>query len=125
MVTICVIQIKFLAMNEDYTRGSREESAPDLRYYKTQLTVLADLAEKASQLRFAFFQHILLVSASVLGILISLHENSSPCIYIRLVFLLSLVLFGLGILSTGIVVMITRFLGKSFKSATRRNLNKH
>jgi hypothetical protein len=91
-------------MNKDYTQESHEESAPDIQYYRDQLPKLAKLAEKSSRLRFAFFQHILLVSASVLGILISLHENSSPCIYIRLVFLLSLLLFGLGILSTGIVV---------------------
>ena len=90
--------------NKDQSQWSRQEKAPDLKYYQGQLRVVSELVEKSSQLRFSFFQHILLVSSSILGILIALHSSNSPYIYIRLVFLLALVLFALGILSTGVVV---------------------
>jgi hypothetical protein len=76
----------------------------DNRYYYNQLETQADLAAQSSDKQAAFFQHILLVSSSILGILISLHTNTSAILYIRLVYVLSVASLALGVLTTGIVV---------------------
>ncbi len=51
-----------------------------------------------------FSQQFLLVSSTLLGIVVSLHSTNSQCLYIRLVFLLALVLLSLGVLANMIVV---------------------
>ncbi|MDR2816159.1 MAG: hypothetical protein LBB62_05600 [Proteiniphilum sp.] len=89
---------------KDLSQKNPEDKGPGLEYYRDLLREFPAMAEKASQIRYVFFQHILLVSSSVLGILISLHQNNSPCIYTRLVFLLSLLLFAAGILCIGIIL---------------------
>lgn len=76
----------------------------DNDYYRKQLGQLVDLTEKSAEKQLSFFQHILLVSSSTFGILISLHSNSSSCLYIRLVFSLATVILSLGCLTTAIVV---------------------
>lgn len=63
-----------------------------------------NLTNEATEKRAEFYRNILVVSASVLGILISLHTTQSPCIYIRLVFALSVLLLLLGTLSTSLVL---------------------
>lgn len=65
---------------------------------KTLGRITNQLAEK----RHAFLQHVLLVSSTMFGILISLHSNGSELQLARLCFAISLCLLGLGILLTGI-----------------------
>jgi hypothetical protein len=64
----------------------------------------AGYALQAARKRESFFRHALLVSSSIFGILISLHSNSSQCLYIQLVFSLSVVLLACGILITGLAL---------------------
>ncbi|MDR1198516.1 MAG: hypothetical protein LBK94_05830 [Prevotellaceae bacterium] len=71
---------------------------------ENQKLIQAGLGREAIQKRDTFFRHVLLVSSSIFGILVSLHTSSSSCLHIRLVFLLSVVLLALGILLAGIVV---------------------
>lgn len=65
---------------------------------------LVNLTNEATEKRAEFYRNILVVSASVLGILISLHTTQSPCICTRLVFALSVLLLLLGTLSTSLVL---------------------
>lgn len=75
-----------------------------LEYYQRQLRKGEDISVLSSQKILSFWQHILLVASSIDGILISLHETSLQSQYIRLVFLLSIVLLTLAVLTTTIVV---------------------
>ncbi|MCB6971851.1 MULTISPECIES: hypothetical protein [Butyricimonas] len=51
-----------------------------------------------------FFRHILFVSVSIFGIIISLHSKLPESLYIRLVFALSMGILLLGILLVGLAV---------------------
>lgn len=73
-------------------------------YYDTQFKKVQEITDKSFQLRLSFWQHILLVSSSIDGILISLHVGNSGCIYTQVAFVLSIFLLTLGVLSTTIVV---------------------
>lgn len=73
-------------------------------YYKDQLKLGEELTTKAAEKILSFWQHLLLVSSSIDGILISLHAGSSESLYIRLAFFLSTILLTIGVLSTCIVV---------------------
>lgn len=75
------------------------------------------LARESSEKQYLFFQHILLVSASIFGIVVSLHSYSASPLYIRLVFALSMVLFALGILTTGIVLYNQTYLAERMQKA--------
>lgn len=76
----------------------------DNSYYENQLKLLVEMTNEASEKRISFFQHVLLVSASILGIIISLHTTNTQCLYIRLVFLASTVFLLLGIISLAVVL---------------------
>lgn len=73
-------------------------------YYEKKMRTMEDLTNQSSQRTLSFWQHILLVSSSIDGILISLHTGQSEHIYTQLAFLLSTVVLSLGILTTSIVV---------------------
>ena len=73
-------------------------------YYKEQIRQLTEVMEKSTEKKISFFQHLLLVSASIVGIVISLHTTNSECLYIRLVFLVSTGLLSLGALSLAVVL---------------------
>lgn len=73
-------------------------------YYEKKMRTMEDLTNQSSQRTLSFWQHILLVSSSIDGILISLHAGQSEHIYTQLAFLLSTVVLSLGILTTSIVV---------------------
>jgi hypothetical protein len=72
--------------------------------FENQKRIQANYGEEAGRKRDSFFRHVLLVSSSIFGIVVSLHTSSSSCLYIRLVFGFSMVLLALGILLAGIVV---------------------
>jgi hypothetical protein len=88
-------------------------------HYRKQLDLLVGLAEKSADRQLSFFQHILLVSSSTFGILISLHSNSSSCLYIRMVFSLATVLLSLGCLSSALAVFDHSFLVERARQAFR------
>jgi hypothetical protein len=71
--------------------------------FEDQALIQEKLAEEEAQDKRLFFQHVLLVSSSIFGILISLHSNSSAPLRIRLVFLLAEVFLALGILTCAVV----------------------
>ncbi len=73
-------------------------------YYKEQIRQLTEVMEKSTEKKISFFQHLLLVSASIVGIVISLHTTNSESLYIRLVFLVSTTLLSLGALSLTVVL---------------------
>lgn len=73
-------------------------------YYYQRLKEIEHLTHLSFEKKAQFFQHALLVSSGVLGILVSLRANSSDALHIRLVFLLTVLLLGLGILTCSIVV---------------------
>ena len=75
-----------------------------LEYYKKHQKKIEDITAQSSQRILSFWQHILLVSSSLDGILISLHVESSEHLYIRWAFLLSIGLLTLGVLTTSILL---------------------
>lgn len=74
----------------------------DLNHYEDQFPKLVELADQAALKKLSFLQNVLLASAGGLGILISLHSNTSAALYIRAIFLLSTVLLALGTLTSAI-----------------------
>lgn len=88
-------------------------------YYYSQIERINEATEKSAEKQLSLFQHILLVSSSTFGIVISLHTNSSPFLCIHLVFALSVVLLSLGILSVAIVVFDHSFLVERTRQAFR------
>ena len=67
--------------------------------YQSHLEKLEDLAREFAEKQCTFFQHILLVASSSLGILISLHPTTPVLRYSRWGFLLSVILLGLAVAS--------------------------
>lgn len=63
-----------------------------------------NVCEKSTPALLSFFRNILIVSSSVFGILISLHDTTAQSQCIRQVFLLGILLLSLGILSAAIVL---------------------
>lgn len=87
---------------------------------------LADLLNQATRQEESFYKHILLVSSSIFGILISLHTNSSPHLYIRVVFLCSVFSLALGILTSAIVLhSYVRLLKKTHQAYRNEFLKSH
>lgn len=75
-----------------------------LDHYSECKDRLSELINESCLQQEKFFQHILLVSASILGIVAALHDTHEQCLCIRLVFVSSILLLGLGTLIIGIVV---------------------
>ena len=73
-------------------------------YYRKQIEVLTELIKDSLEKKISFFQHLLLVSASIVGIIISLHTTNSQHLYIRLVFLVSTTFLSLGTLCMAVVL---------------------
>lgn len=76
----------------------------DKQYYENQIKILGQITNESALKKISFFQHILLVSSSILGVIISLHTTNSQCLYIRLIFIVSTILLLLGILSLAVVL---------------------
>ena len=99
----------------------------EVNYYESQFPKLVALAEQSAQKKLSFLQNVLLASAGGLGILISLHSNTSTCLYIRAIFLLSTVLLALGTLTSAIAAydcsMIDERLRKVFHSEIQSALH--
>jgi len=64
---------------------------------------IAEASNQLAEKQHVWFQHILLVSSSLFGILIALHNNNSYTLYIRLCFAIAVALLALGILLTAIL----------------------
>lgn len=94
----------------------------DNSYYKDQLKLLVEMTNEASEKRISFFQHVLLVSASILGVIISLHTTNSQCLYIRLVFLASTVFLLLGTLSLAVVLYDFSILAERARQSFRKEV---
>lgn len=73
-----------------------------------------ELLNQSTEKEESFYKHILLVSSSIFGILISLHSTNSQPQHIRWVFLCSIILLALGILST---IIVFRSYSKLLKKA--------
>ncbi|HHU96859.1 MAG: hypothetical protein QM237_10775 [Bacteroidota bacterium] len=76
----------------------------DNSYYKQQLEYLAEMTEKSAEKQRSFFQSILIVSVTLLGILVSLHDSTTESRPLRYLYALSVALLALGILSSAIVL---------------------
>jgi hypothetical protein len=76
----------------------------DTKYYYNKFEQLSEVVKEATEKRISFFQYVLLVSSSILGIIISLHTTNSQCLYIRLVFVLSVIFLLLGALCMVVVL---------------------
>lgn len=68
------------------------------------LKTVGNATNQLSEKRHALLQHILLVSATLFGILISLHNSSSHPPLTRYCFAVSICLLGLGIFLTGVAL---------------------
>lgn len=68
------------------------------------LRKLNDMANFSTEKRADFHRSILVAGASILGILLSLHSTQTSCLYIRLVFLLSILLLLSGVLLSAVVL---------------------
>jgi hypothetical protein len=77
---------------------------PNQEYYFQQFECVPAMAEKALEKKISFFQYVLLVSSSILGIVVSLHQSNSPNQNIRLVFVFAVASLALGILTAGITL---------------------
>jgi len=76
----------------------------DINYYLLQIDKHSKITKEAIRQKVSFLQNVLLASTSIVGILISLHNNNSQCLNIQLVFLLSVVLLSFGILCLALVL---------------------
>jgi hypothetical protein len=74
----------------------------DNQEFENQKKIQANYGAASLRERTSFFRHVLLVSSSIFGILVSLHSSNSSILCIRLVFLFSMVLLALGILLAGL-----------------------
>ena len=68
------------------------------------IKLLGNLTNQYAEKRASWSQHILLLSSTLFGILISLHDTHSDKLYIRLVFALAVAFLGIGILLTALAV---------------------
>lgn len=73
-------------------------------YYREQLPVLENSTNRAIDKQLSLWQHILVVSSGIDGVLISLHCESPSHLYIRVVFFLSVVLLSAGVSCSAIVL---------------------
>ena len=73
-------------------------------YYYKQMIQLNELMNESNNKKTSFFQHILLVSSSILGIILSLHTVNSQYLYIRLIFIISAFLLLIGTLCMALVL---------------------
>lgn len=73
-------------------------------YYQDQLDRQPELLQESLRIRLSFLRHLLLVASSIAGLLLSLQCKSFECQYTGLVFLLSVALLLLGILSCAIAL---------------------
>jgi len=81
-----------------------EKKVTDIHYYYQQIEKYSAIKKEAFRQKILFFQNILLVSASIVGIVISLHKTNSQHLCIQLVFLLSIILLSLGIVCLVLVL---------------------
>lgn len=73
-------------------------------YYRDQLPLISELTEKSFEKQLTFFQSLLIVSVTLLGILISLHDNTTDTLPYRLLFAVAVVLLLFGILSCAVTL---------------------
>ena len=73
-------------------------------YYYEQIKNLNRLKVEAESKQDTFFQQLLIVSSTLLGLIVSLHTTNSPLLYIRLVYVAALALLSLGVLATAVAV---------------------
>ena len=76
----------------------------DITYYKKQMEQMKNLTEQSADKIYSLWQHILVVSSGIDGVLISLHTESPSHLYIRLAFFLSVFLLSIGVLCSAIVL---------------------
>jgi hypothetical protein len=75
----------------------------DEKAFKNAKTFV-DLTNQLAEKKYAWSQHILLLSSTLFGILIALHNESSNTLGIRLCFSLAVALLGFGVLLTAIAL---------------------
>lgn len=73
-------------------------------YYQEQRKTMIELMNKSTDKILSLWQHILLVSSGIDGVLISLHIESPLSLYTRLVFFLTVFVLSVGVSCSAIVV---------------------
>lgn len=96
----------------------------DNKGWVKNLQKLTEITNQATEKRMEFYQNILVAGASILGILVSLHTTQTSCLYIRLVFVLSIYLLLLGVLLSAIVLYDLSLLPERTKAAFVEELQK-
>jgi hypothetical protein len=92
-------------------------------YYYKRMQELNKIVQQSADKKEIFWQHILLVSSTILGILIALHQTSILSPHIRLVFLLANFLLLIGILTSGIVLYDYTNLAERLRQAYHSELD--
>lgn len=75
-----------------------------ISYYEEQKPIMEDLMNKSTDKILSLWQHILLVSSSIDGVLISLHSGSPSDLYTRVVFFLTVFVLSFGVSCSAIVL---------------------
>ena len=83
---------------------------------------MTDLTNLSVENRAGFHRSILVAGASILGILLSLHSTQTSCLYIRLVFLLSILLLLSGVLLSAAVLRDLSLLPEQTRKAFAEEL---
>ncbi len=86
----------------------------DREYYENEKKDLFKEINNTALHRESFFRHILLVSATILGIVAGFHNANGHYLCYRWVFIASVALLGLSTLLSGIVVYIHQFAQERF-----------
>lgn len=86
------------------------------------LRKMAELTNLSVENRAGFHRSILVAGASILGILLSLHSTQTSCLYIRLVFLLSILLLLSGVLLSAAVLRDLSLLPEQTRKAFAEEL---
>lgn len=84
-------------------------------YYKSKIMAVDQVEVKLQKARNLLCRNLLFASASLFGILVSLHHTTGTNLLCRLSFFLSLTLLGLGILTLAIALFLDRNLQSRLK----------
>lgn len=88
------------------------------------IQMLVDLTNRSTERQLNLCQSILLVEGSILGALIALHSTQTSCLYIRLVFALSILLLLSGTLTSVVAIHDLSMLLEQAKIDLKEELHK-
>jgi len=92
----------------------------DKSYFESQLGKMEELTNVAGDKQESFFQQLLIVSSTILGILVALHKPDIEFLCIRLVFVLSVLTLVLTVLSLVLLLFDLSRSSENLRQAFRK-----